>query len=95
MSEVVSSVGRSWADAKSELYTKEELAASELRVALISELIKARQEKGITQKDLEEMSGVKQPVIARMETGTTSPQVDTMLKVLIPLGYKLAIVPVE
>ena len=95
MSEVVSSVGRSWADAKSELYTKEELAASELRVALISELIKARQEKGITQKDLEKMSGVKQPVIARMETGATSPQVDTMLKVLIPLGYKLAIVPVE
>ena len=95
MSEVVSSVGRSWADAKSELYTKEELAASELRVALISELIKARQEKGITQKDLEKMSGVKQPVIARMETGATSPQVDTMLKVLIPLGYTLAIVPVE
>lgn len=95
MSEVLSPVGRSWDDAKSELFTKEELSASEIRVALISELIKARQEKGLTQKDLEKLSGVRQPIIARMETGKTSPQVDTMIKVLAPLGYKLAIVPVE
>ena len=95
MSEVLSPVGRSWDDAKSELFTKEELSVSEIRVALISELIKARQEKGITQKDLEKLSGVKQPIIARMETGKTSPQVDTMIKVLAPLGYKLAIVPAE
>lgn len=95
MSEVLSPVGRSWDDAKSELFTKEELSASEIRVALISELIKARQEKGITQKDLEKLSGVRQPIIARMETGETSPQVDTMIKVLAPLGYKLAIVPAE
>ena len=95
MSEVLSPVGRSWDDAKSELFTKEELSASEIRVAPISELIKARQEKGLTQKDLEKLSGVRQPIIARMETGKTSPQVDTMIKVLAPLGYKLAIVPVE
>jgi len=40
------------------------------------------------------MSGVKQPVIARMETGSTSPQLDTILKILAPLGKTLAVVPI-
>jgi predicted transcriptional regulator len=66
-----------------------------LRVALIGELIKARQEQGISQKQLEAMSGVKQSVIARMEKGHTSPQIDTLLKVLASLGKTLAIVPLE
>ena len=68
---------------------------SDLRVALIGELIKARQERGLSQKKLEELSGVKQPVIARMEKGQTSPQLDTILKVLAPLGKTLAIVPLN
>lgn len=62
---------------------------------IISEIIKARQEKGISQKRLEELSGVKQPIIARMEKGNTSPQLNTLLKVLAPLGKTLAIVPLK
>lgn len=88
-------IGRSWEEVRAELFTPEEIAESNLRVALIGELIKARQEKGISQKKLEELSGVKQPVIARMETGSTSPQIDTVLKVLAPLGKTLAVVPLE
>ena len=90
-----SAIGHSWDEVRDELYTPEEIAASDLRVALIGELIKARQEKKITQKQLEELSGVKQPIIARMEKGTTSPQIDTVLKVLASLGKTLAIVPLE
>ena len=75
--------------------TEEEIAASNLRVALIGELIKVRQEKNISQKKLEELSGVKQPVIARMERGLTSPQIDTLIKLLVPLGKTLAIVPLD
>ena len=88
-------IGRSWEDARAELYTPEEIAESNLRVALIGELIKARQEQGISQKRLEELSGVKQPVIARMEAGVTSPQIDTILKVLASLGKTLAVVPLD
>lgn len=77
------------------ILTPEEIAESDLRVAIIGEIIKARQEKGISQKKLEELSGVKQPIIARMEKGTTSPQIDTILKVLLPLGKTLAVVPLE
>ena len=75
--------------------TPEEIAESNLRVALIGELIKARNERGVTQKQLEEMSGVSQPVIARLERGTTSPNISTVMKLLAPLGKKLAIVPSE
>ena len=73
----------------------EEIAESDLRADLINELIKARQEKGISQKKLEELSGVKQPVIARMEKGSTNPQIKTVLKILAPLGKTLAIVPID
>lgn len=90
-----SALGGTWEELQKELFTSEEIAASNLRVALIGELIKARQERGISQKKLEELSGVKQPIIARMEKGTTNPQIDTILKVLAPLGKTLAIVPLD
>ena len=86
---------KTWDDVQREIFTPEEIAESNLRVALIGELIKARKEKGITQKQLEEMSGIKQPVIARMETGKANPQLETVLKVLAPLGMTLAIVPIN
>ena len=90
-----SAIGSSWDEVRAELFTPEEIAESNLRVALSGEMIKARQEKGISQKKLEELSGVRQPVIARMETGKTSPQLDTVLKVLYALGKTLAIVPLD
>ncbi|MBO6210810.1 MAG: helix-turn-helix transcriptional regulator [Schwartzia sp.] len=86
-------IGADWEDVEKELFTPEEIAASDLRVEIIGELIKARNEMGISQKKLEELSGVKQPVIARMERGASMPQINTLLKVLAPLGKKLAVVP--
>ena len=88
-------IGRDAIEFMNSLLTPEEIAESNLRVALIGELIKARQEKGLSQKRLEELSGVKQPIIARMERGITSPQLETVIKVLAPLGKTLAIVPLE
>lgn len=90
-----SAVGRDALEFMDSLLTKEEIAESNVRVAIIGELIKARQEKGFSQKKLEELSGVKQPVIARMERGITSPQLDTILKVLAPLGKTLAVVSLD
>lgn len=90
-----SAVGYEWQDVRKNIFTLEEISASDLRVALIGELIKARQDKGITQKQLELLSGVKQPVIARMENGTSIPKISTILKILAHLGKTLAIVPLE
>lgn len=88
-------IGRDALEFMDTLLTPEEIAESNLRVALIGELIQARQEKGLSQKKLEELSGVRQPIIARMEKGTTNPQLDTVLKVLAPLGKTLAVVPLN
>lgn len=90
-----SAIGSSWQSVRSELFSEEEIVESDVRVAIMSELIKARHEQGVSQKRLEELSGVSQPVIARMETGKTNPQLDTVLKVLASLGKTLAVVPLE
>jgi len=86
---------RTWKDVRPELYTAEEIRESNLRVAIIGELIKARQEKNISQRELEQLSGVKQPIISRMESGETSPQLDTILRVLAPLGKTLYVGDLE
>ena len=84
-----------WDEFEKTIFTPEEIAESNLRVALIGELIKARNEKGISQKKLEELSGVKQPIIARMEKGHTNAQIETILKILASLGKTLAVVPIS
>lgn len=91
----VDALGGSWEELRGELFSQEELAASALRVQLMTELAHTRHEQGISQRKLEELSGVNQPVIARMENGTNSPQLDTVLKVLGALGKTLAIIPLE
>ena len=54
-----------------------------------------RKEKGLTQMQLAKMCDVKQPAIARIESLTHSPQVDSLLRILVPLGYTLQIVPIQ
>lgn len=86
-----SALGSKWVDVRKELFTTQEIIQSDLRVSLVGEIIKARQERGLSQKKLEELSGVKQPIIARMEKGSSSPNLDTILKILTPLGKTLYI----
>ncbi len=62
---------------------------------LIRTMVAIREEKGLTQSQLAEMCHVKQPVIARMESSIHSPQIDSLLKILTPLGYTLQIVPMS
>ena len=90
-----SAIGRSWEEFEKDIYTAEEIRESDLRVSLISEFIRARDELGISQKKLEELSGVKQPIIARMEKGYSNPQIETVLKLLALIGKTLAIVSIK
>ncbi len=64
-------------------------------VELIGKMIEAREKKGLSQRDLAELSGVKQPAIARLESMKATPQIDTLLKILAPLGYTLSITPIK
>jgi DNA-binding XRE family transcriptional regulator len=63
--------------------------------ALIGKMIEAREKKGLTQRDLARLSGVRQPAIARLESMKVTPQIDTLFKILNPLGYTIQIVPIS
>ena len=68
-------------------------AKIEFEVELIGKIVEAREAKGLTQEQLANAAGVKQSAIARLESLKATPQIDTLFKVLTPMGYKLAIVP--
>ena len=55
------------------------MTAEKARAELVAEIVRIRQEQGLTQKQLEQLSGVKQPIIARMETGVNTPQLSTVI----------------
>lgn len=73
--------------------TPAQRAKIEFEVELIGMLVKARESKGMTQSELAEAAGLKQSAVARLESLKATPQIDTLFKVLTPMGYKLAIVP--
>lgn len=85
-----------WKALKQELIlSPEDQNAIELEKDLMRTITHIREDKGLTQSQLAEMCNVKQPVIARMESSVHSPQIDSLLKILTPLGYTLQIVPLE
>ncbi|MCL2371075.1 MAG: helix-turn-helix domain-containing protein [Firmicutes bacterium] len=65
--------------------------AKELRMDLVNEIISLREEQGYNQVKLDKLSGVCQPTIYHIENGNTNPKLDTILKLLAPLGKTLYI----
>lgn len=62
---------------------------------IISELVRIRGVQNMSQKRLSEMVEMSQPSLARLESKRISPGIDTMLKLLAPLGYTLDVVPIR
>ena len=62
-----------------------------LKTEFISELIRNRKEMNISQKQLEVLSNVSQPIIARIERFQVDPQLSTIIKMLEAMGKKLVI----
>lgn len=84
--------GPSWEEVENELFTKEEIEKSNRRIKFHLALIELREKLGLTQRQLSELTDIKQPMLARIEAGTNSPKIKTVNKILRPLGYSLAIV---
>ena len=59
--------------------------------ALIEMIIKKRLNQGITQKQLAEKIGTKQPVISRLESGTYNPSIKFLHRVADALDAELSI----
>jgi DNA-binding XRE family transcriptional regulator len=86
---------RNFRDLWENCLTDEERQEITFEKELIVNLLKARKEQKISQEELAETTGMKQPAIARIESMKVSPKVDTLLKLLYPLGYTLRIVPID
>lgn len=85
-----------WNDVEKSLnFTPEEEAAIQLEVDLIQATIDAREKSNLSQRDLSKICGLKQPVIARIESRARSPKVETLLKILLPMGYTLKVMPID
>ncbi len=57
------------------------------------ELVRQRERRGWTQRQLAEVSGIKQPMIARIERGSQSPRYSTIRKLLHALEATITLQP--
>lgn len=72
-------------NAKSDIEEAEELAY------IVSSLIQRRNELKLSQRDLAMLCGLPQSSIARFETMKTVPNIDTVIKMMKPLGLQITI----
>ena len=63
--------------------------------AFVTLIIQRRNELGLSQRDLASLSGLPQSTIARFETMQTTPNIETILKLLKPLGLQLSLLSVS
>ena len=85
-----------WNEIENELnISKEQEEEIRIEMEIIEATIQARKNKKISQRDLSTKSGIKQPVIARIERCVNSPQINTLIKLLYPLGYTIKVVPID
>ena len=68
-----------------------ELKMNEAEYKIIEEIIMARKEKKLTQKDLAELIGTKQSNISRFESGNYNPSLDFLNKLASAVGKELEV----
>lgn len=61
--------------------------------AIIDDFIKVRKKRHMSQAEIAKKANMHQAAVGRIENKSTSPRLDTMLKMLDTMGYTLAIVP--
>ena len=72
-------------------YIEENQTIIDKEYKLLEELSELRKKKKLSQRQLAEILGMKQPTLAKIEKGKNSPQLNTILNILDSLGYTLSI----
>lgn len=70
---------------------KKNIEKPEEHAVTVGAIIEKRTGLGISQRDLADMCGIPQSSVARIETFKTIPKIDTLLKIMQPLGLKLTV----
>jgi predicted transcriptional regulator len=84
-----------WDEARERILENEEVRAelkdNAVEYKIIEEIITARQEKHLTQKDLAYLAGTKQSNISRFESGNYNPTLGFLNKIARAIGKELEV----
>ena len=90
---------KTWEDFKKDVkkinpIIQKNVGEMEMLANIVSVIIKRRNELGITQRELADICGLPHSSVARIESCAVKPKVDTLIKIMIPLGLTLSAVVV-
>jgi len=71
--------------------SKQEIEELEMHANIVSEIIAKRNLLGLSQRELSAICGIPQSSLARIETFKITPKMDTILKIMRPLGLGLTV----
>lgn len=80
---------------RTQIYIAKEKTLMDLEYTFVTEFIKLRKSLNLSQQQMANNANVIRETVARIENNIVSPQVNTLLKILEPVGYTLKIVPIE
>lgn len=88
---------RIWEDYKKDVkevsdVAKQDIEEMEVLAAIVTAIINKRNELGYTQRDLATICGLPQSSVARIEACVVKPNVETLIKIMKPLGLTLSVV---
>lgn len=86
---------RTWEDYKKDVkevsdVAKQDIEEMEVLAAIVTAIINKRNELGYTQRDLAVICGLPQSSVARIEACVVKPNIETLLKIMRPLGLTLS-----
>ena len=77
--------------------TEEELLhdekLKELEREVIRQVVQARRSQKLSQRVVGEKAGIIRETVAKIENNLNSPQINTLIKLLEPIGYTLGVIP--
>ncbi len=76
-------------------FVKKESELLNLEYKFIEQFIKIRKNHSLTQQELANNANVIRETVSRIENMMTSPQLNTLIKLLEPVGYTITITPIE
>ena len=76
-------------------YVEKEKVLQDIEYEFVKNFIDLRHDLNMTQQELADSSHVIRETIARIEAQMTSPQINTLIKILEPIGYTVKIVPID
>ena len=87
---------RTWDDYKNYVKSideehKKDMEEIEALASIVGTMIEQRKALGISQRELASACGIPQSSIARIESFATTPNLETLLKIMKPLGLTLTV----